>query len=101
MANKPKKIFRSTALAAGTTLTVPTAKQWIITNVVAVNYTSTTRTFTIQLDGAPLVQAMSLDQNGIFTLDCSQVVDAAGTLKVLASADASITVHISGVERDA
>lgn len=100
MANKPKALFRGPVTAAGIDTSVPTSKQWIVTNAIVTNYGNVSATFNIRLDGIILVYGVNLDAGAIFTLDCVQVLDSGKILRVSASVDNVIAAHISGVESD-
>lgn len=102
MAAVPKNFYRANAPvdAAPAVSTVPANKQWIITNIVATNSTTTARMFTVSLDGVPFVPKVQLQPSAVFTLDCAQVLAAGKNLSVSAEVAAAMAVHISGVEVD-
>lgn len=86
--------------SAATNRSVPVAKRWIVTNIVATNTGSTTDTLTVTLDGVKLVAAYQLLAGDIFTLDITQVIEQSGSLVVATQNDGVTAVHVSGVEQD-
>jgi len=102
MANIPKLLHRSalTNSTAPRTATVPAAKRWIITNVILCNYSATTRTATVTVGGVSIVNNLELPPSAVFSMDCAQVLDAAGVISAYADVGSTVAAHISGVESD-
>lgn len=102
MAARPKALYRGThTTTAVATATVPENKQWAITNIVlANNHATITTRVTVALDGAILVPGVTLVAGALFTLDCSQVLDAGKALTVSTGTASNVTAHVSGVEMD-
>lgn len=102
MANVPKVIHRSNLTVSTTprVATVPAAKQWIVTNIVLTNFSTTPATVTVELDGILLIPTSNLDAGAILTLDCAQVVESGKNIRLWASLGSVIAAHVSGVESD-
>lgn len=102
MAAVPKVLARATLNATSeATVSVPTAKQWAVTNIVIANSHATVTTkVTVKLDGVVLVPGVTLAPGVLFTLDCAQVMDAGKVLGVQCSVASTIGLHVSGVESD-
>lgn len=100
MAATPTKFYRAKAPVntAPALVTVPVGRRWIVTNIVATNGTTTARTFSIDIEGVPVVSTVQLQPGAIFTLDCVQVMEAGTQISIKAEVAAAIGVHISGVE---
>lgn len=104
MAAVPKVLYRGELpfWNTPTAVTVPAGKQWIITNIVVNHWnTSGAVSFIVDVGGIRFLGDMPLTPKSVFTLDCSQVVEAGKTISVGASAaSTTMTMHISGVEMD-
>ena len=98
MASLPKVLYRGQPPVAAATVTVPAAKQWIVTSVVVSNSTATATTFRIDLAGVRLIPDVTLDPAAVFTMDCTQVLNSGDVLAVKAGTASAISMHISGVE---
>lgn len=98
MATTSKALYRGAAATSNTTLyTVPSATTTVVTNIVVSNTDSSSATFDLYLDEVFLANDVTLAANSMTTIDLKQVLDAADTIKGLASA-VTVTFHISGVE---
>lgn len=98
MANTFKVLFRGAAETSDTTLyTVPTATTALVTSVVVVNTASTSATFDMSLGDIQIANDVSIPANDSILLEFKQVVNAAETIKALASAT-TVNFHISGLE---
>lgn len=97
----PKALYRGSPTTTSTQIAVPTGKLWIITNVVASNYSTEDCYIDIRLDGVGFVPEINIVPGGLFTLDCAQVLSAGKLLYVVADVDSALGVSISGVEMDA
>lgn len=102
MATSPKVLHRSTLpnASAPQSETVPAGKRWVITNVIFSNYSTISSLVTMTLGGVSLINAMQLAPGAVFTLDCTQVLEAGGTFTINADASGRISAHVSGVEMD-
>lgn len=102
MAAIPKNFYRAKAPAetAPANVTVPTGKRWIITNVVAMNPNTAAAKVSVNVSGISLVGQMNVGPGHLFTLDCSQVIEAGQVVAIAATTGDLIAVHISGVEMD-
>lgn len=99
MANTPKVLFRGAATTTLTTTlyTTPSATTTIVTNVVVSNNGSTTRTFTLSLDGVKLSDAVTIYANSLVSFDIKQVLVATDTIQGGASST-DVAFHICGME---
>lgn len=98
MATTSKALYRGAAATTNTTLyTVPSATTTVVTNIVVSNTAATSATFDLYLDDVFLANDVTLAANSMTAIDLKQVLDAADTIKGLASA-VTVTFHISGVE---
>ena len=98
MATISKALFRGAAATTNTTLyTVPSATTTVVTNIVVSNTAATSATFDLYLDDVFLANDVTLAANSMTAIDLKQVLDAADTIKGLASAT-TVNFHISGVE---
>lgn len=98
MATISKALYRGAAATTNTTLyTVPSSTTTVVTNIVVSNTAATSATFDLYLDDVFLANDVTIAANTIATFDLKQVLDAADTIKGLASA-VTVTFHISGVE---
>lgn len=97
----PKKMFRGALTTTTSTVlgTVTTGKQWVVTNVVITNKTSSAVTATIALATVDILTTRPVDANGVLAFDLKQVMDSTETITGGASVGSSgVTCHISGVE---
>lgn len=98
MATISKALYRGAAATTNTTLyTVPSSTTTVVTNIVVANTAASSATFDLYLDDVFLANDVTLAANSMTTIDLKQVLDAADTIKGLASA-VTVTFHISGVE---
>jgi hypothetical protein len=98
MATTSKVLFRGAASTGSTTLyTTPGATTTVVTNIVVANTAATSATFDLLLDDVALANDVTIAANSIAAFDLKQVLDAADTIKGLASAT-TVNFHISGVE---
>lgn len=98
MANTFKVLFRGAAATSNTTLyTVPAATKALITSVVVVNTAATSATFDMSLNDIQIANDVAVPANDSIILELKQVLDAAQTIKALASAT-TVNFHISGLE---
>jgi len=98
MATTSKALYRGAAATTNTTLyTVPSATTTVVTNIVISNTAATSATFDLYLDDVFLANDVTLAANSMTAIDLKQVLDAADTIKGLASAT-TVNFHISGVE---
>jgi hypothetical protein len=99
MATTAKVLGRGTLTDSSATLyTVPAATTAIITNIVLCNTASSARTVDLELDGVMLADGLTLGAASTTVIDLRQVLDAADLIEGLASVDAEVTFHISGIE---
>jgi hypothetical protein len=99
MATVSKTLFRGAATTTTTTTlyTVPSATTAVVTNIIVVNTSNATRSFTFSLGGAKLAEAVSVAANDSAVLDIKQVLSATQTIQGGASAT-DVIFHIAGVE---
>ena len=98
MANTFKVLFRGAAATSSTTLyTVPAATTALVTSVIIVNTDSANATFDMSLNDVQIANDVTAPANDSVILEIKQVMDAAQTLKALASAT-TVNFHISGLE---
>lgn len=98
MAVISKVLFRGAATTnTNTTLyTTPASTTAVVTNI-AVSTSSTARTFTINLNGVVLCNAISVAANSTYFIDLKQTL--ATTQQITGGASSTdVTFHISGVE---
>ena len=102
MAATPKALARTAAATTNTTLyTVPTTTTTtIVSNVVVANTSTSTGTFTLNLDSIPVASAVSVPANSTTFVDLKQVLPANATPKTISGSASTTAVyfHISGVE---
>ncbi len=102
MATTSKALYRGAAATSNTTLyTVPTTSTTtIVTNIIATNATTSTATFTVNIDGIALQSGTSIPPNASVYIDLKQVIPANATPKTISgsASTTSVTFHISGVE---
>jgi|AntAceMinimDraft_5_1070358.scaffolds.fasta_scaffold84635_2 hypothetical protein len=80
---------------------VPTSETTaIVTNIVIVNTTAASATFSLLLDGVDLFTSTPMDGNSTISVDLKQVLDPNGTPKKITGFASLTTVryHISGIE---
>lgn len=98
MPTTQKSLFRGAASLSNTTLyTVPASTSTVVTNIIVSNTAASSATFDLSLDDVLLANDVTIAANSIAAFDIKQVLDAADTIKGLASA-VTVTFHISGVE---
>lgn len=98
MANTFKVLFRGAASTSSATLyTVPASTTALVTSVVVVNTAGSAATFDMSLDDVQIANDVAVPANDSIILELKQVIDAAGTIKALASAT-TVNFHISGLE---
>lgn len=98
MATTSKALYRGAAATTNTTLyTVPSATTTVVTNILVSNTAATSATFDLYFDDVFVANDVTLAANSVTAIDLKQVLDAADTIKGLASA-VTVTFHISGVE---
>jgi hypothetical protein len=99
MATTAKVLARGTLTDTNATLyTTPSATTAIITNLILANITANAETTTIELDGVALLEGVIIPPNSTVVIDLRQVLGATDLIEGLASDNAAITYHISGVE---
>jgi hypothetical protein len=99
MATTAKVLARGTLTDINATLyTVPSATTAIISNIVLCNTAASARTVDLELDGVMLADGLILAGSSTTVIDLRQVLDAADLIEGVASVDAEVTYHISGVE---
>ncbi len=89
-----------------TLYTVPSQKNTIIKSILVCNKVSTDKTFTIHFVSASATASSSnkvfgeviVSGNSTQLIDLSSVLPTGTTVQAMASASASINIHISGVE---
>jgi hypothetical protein len=98
MATTSKALYRGAAATTNTTLyTVPSATTTVVTNILVANTAASAATFDLYFDDVFVANDVTLAANSVTAIDLKQVLDAADTIKGLASA-VTVTFHISGVE---
>lgn len=101
MANTAKILFRGAATVytnpATTLYTVPSLTTTVVTNVVVANNAVAGGTYTLSLDGIPLVPSLEIPGNSVISLDLKQVITAGDTITGNANST-DIKFHISGME---
>lgn len=100
MPNTIKPLARTTlTTTTSTTLyTVPSSTTTVITNIVVSNITSSAATVTLSLNDVAIFTAVSVPANSATAVDLKQAITAGQTIKGGASANSTLTVHITGVE---
>ena len=99
MATTTVALFRGAATTSTTTTlyTVPASTTTVVTNIVAVNTSGSSQTFTLTLDSVDLATAVTLAANSSSFIDLKQVMSTGKIIKGGASAT-SVNFHISGVQ---
>jgi hypothetical protein len=98
MAVTSKVLARTAAATSSTTLyTVPSATTTIVTNILVVNTSASSKTFTLNLDSVSIATDVVVAANDSIVIDLKQVLAATKTITGLASAT-TVNFHISGVE---
>ena len=98
MATTSKVLFRGAAATSNTLLyTVPASTTAVVTNIFVVNTASAAATFDLSFNEIQIANDVALAANSVTAIDLKQVLNAAQTIKGLASAT-SVNFHISGVE---
>ena len=101
MANTAKALFRGAATVytnpATTLYTVPALTTTVVTNIVVTNTAVAGGTYSIGLDGIPLVSVLEIPGNSVISLDLKQVLTATDTITGNANST-DIKFHISGME---
>lgn len=101
MANTAKALFRGAATVytnpATTLYTVPALTTTVVTNIVVTNTAVAGGTYSIGLDGVPLVSVLEIPGNSVVSLDLKQVLTATDTITGNANST-DIKFHISGME---
>jgi hypothetical protein len=98
MATTSKVLYRGAAATTNTLLyTVPASTTTVITNIIVANTASTSATFDLYLNDVFIANDVTIAANSITAIDLKQVLNAAQTIKGLASA-VTVQFHISGVE---
>jgi len=97
MATTTKVLYRGApGSAPAVVYTTPAATTTVVTSIVVGNPTASATTFTLSLNSVALASSVSLAANSFTVIDLKQVL--AATQTITASASASVTFHISGVE---
>lgn len=101
MANTAKALFRGSATVytspATTLYTVPSQTSTVVTNIFVTNTAVAGGTYSIGLNGVPLVSVLSIPGNSVVSLDLKQVITAGQTVTGNANST-DIKFHISGME---
>lgn len=101
MANTAEILFRGAATVytnpATTLYTVPSLTRTVVTNIVVSNNANAGGTYSINLDGIPLVPTLEIPGNSVISLDLKQVLVAGDTITGNANST-DIKFHISGME---
>ena len=99
MATTTVALFRGAATTntATTLYTVPASTTTVVTNIVAVNTSGSSQTFTMALDGTAIATAVTVAANSSSFIDLKQVLATTKTITGGASAT-SVNFHISGVQ---
>jgi hypothetical protein len=98
MATTTKVLFRGAASTSSVTLyTVPSTTTTVVSNITVTNTATSGATFTLLLDDVELQKDSTIAANSTAYIDLKQVLEAADTIKGLASAT-TVDFHISGVE---
>ena len=98
MAATATVLARTTLTTSSATLyTVPASTTAIVTNICLTNITASDATVDVELDGVELLKAVTVTANSTSVIDMKQVLVATDTITALASANTTITVHVSGV----
>ena len=99
MAATVKVLSRTTLTNSSATLyTVPALTTTIVTNICLTNVTGSDATVDLLLDGVELFKGVTVTANTVTVVDLKQVLEAVDVIAGLASAGATIAVHVSGVE---
>lgn len=99
MAVSPKLMARTTLTASSATLyTVPASTTAVVTSILLCNTTAAAVTATVNLDGVPVVSALSIPANTTTSIDTKQVLATTKTITGLAGSATAITIHVSGTE---
>jgi hypothetical protein len=98
MATVSKTLFRGagTEVTTTTLYTVPASTTTVVTNIVVVNSTNETQTFTLFLAGVKLAEAVTIGANDSTVLDIKQVLNATETIQ--GGVSYGVSFHIAGVE---
>jgi len=101
MANTAKVLFRGAATVyttpATTLYTVPSLTTTIVTSIVVANNAVAGGTYSLNLDGVPMVPTLEIPGNSVISLDLKQVLAAGDTITGNANST-DIKFHISGME---
>jgi len=101
MANTAKVLFRGAATVytspATTLYTTPSLTTTVVTNIFVTNTAVAGGTYSIGLDGIPLVSVLEIPGNSVVSLDLKQVLTAGDTITGNANST-DIKFHISGME---
>lgn len=98
MATTSKVLYRGAAATTNTLLyTVPASTTTVVTNILVTNSAATSATFDLYLNDVYIANDVTLAANSMTVIDLKQVLNAAQTIKGLASA-VTVNFHISGVE---
>ena len=101
MANTAKVLFRGAATVytspATTLYTTPSLTTTVVTNIFVTNTAVAGGTYSINLDGIPLVSVLEIPGNSVVSLDLKQVLTATDTITGNANST-DIKFHISGME---
>ncbi len=98
MATTPIAIYRGAATTnTSTTLnTVPASTTWIITDIIVVNTSSSSQSFTLALDGVSIATTVTVNANDSTEISMKQVLATGKTITGGASAT-SVNFHICGI----
>lgn len=100
MANTFKALFRGAATTSSVTVyTVPANTTTLVNNIAITNTAGSSGSFNILLDDVALSTSATVAANDTVLIDLKQVLTAADTIKVFASA-VTVNFHISGLEID-
>jgi hypothetical protein len=93
-----KALFRGAAATTTQTLyTVPSATLAVVNNIIIVNTSSSSRTYTMSLNDIKMAEEVNIPANDSVVIDIKQTLNPTQTIKALASAT-DVMFHISGLE---
>jgi len=103
MASTFRALYRGFApTSASSVYTVPSSTKTLITNIVVSNQSTSSRTFTINLfngsTDVPLASGTTVPANDSVIIDAKTLLETGNIIRVLASASATVAMHISGLE---
>jgi hypothetical protein len=102
MATTTKVLYRGAAATSNTTLyTAPnTSTTAVISNIAVCNSTTSSATFTLNIDAVAVQSASTIGANTTAYIDLKQVLPANNPAKTItgSASTTGVTFHISGVE---